>query len=38
VFKYHKPSKGLEPPHTPEKELKPEKWRFYDFDLDAIRE
>lgn len=38
VFKYHEPSKGLEPPHTPEKMLYPGKWRFYDYDLDVIRE
>ncbi len=38
VFKYYEPAKDLEPPHTPEKEHFPEKWRFYDYDLDAIRE
>ena len=38
VFQYHEPTKDLEPPHTPDKDHFPEKWRFYDFDLDAIRE
>ena len=38
VFKYHEPLKGLGPAHTPEKELNPGKWIFYDYDLDAIRE
>lgn len=38
VFKYHEPSKDLGPQHTPEKMLNPGKWKFYDYDLDAIRE
>ena len=38
VFKYYEPSKDLSPTHTPDKELYPGKWRFYDFDLDAVRE
>lgn len=38
VFRYHSPSKDLEPQHTPEKAYFPEKWKFYDYDLDVIRE
>lgn len=38
VFAYHEPSKDLAPAHTPEKIRNPEKWKFYDFDLDAVRE
>jgi hypothetical protein len=38
VFAYHEPSKGLEPPNVPESELNPGKWRYYDYDLNAIRE
>lgn len=38
TFKYYEPSKDLQPKHTPEKDLFPERWRFYDFDLDAVRE
>jgi hypothetical protein len=38
VFKYHEPLKDLSPKHTPEKEHFPEKWKFYDFNLDTVRE
>eukprot|EP00347_Sterkiella_histriomuscorum_P001067 403373456 len=38
VFKYHEPSKDLGPQHTPEKIQNPGKWRFYDYDLDVVRE
>jgi hypothetical protein len=38
VFKYHEPSTDLEPKNIPESKLNPGKWRFYDFDLDVIRE
>jgi hypothetical protein len=34
---YHEPS-NVRPIHTPEKELNPGKWRFYYYDLNAIRE
>ena len=37
VFQYHEPTKGLEPPHTPEKEIFQGNWRYYDVNLDAIK-
>lgn len=37
TFQYHEPS-NVRPIHTPEKELNPGKWKFYDFDLDVIKE
>lgn len=37
-FKYHKPLEGLQPEHTPDKLLYPERWRYYDYDLDVVRE
>lgn len=37
VFQYHEPVKGLSPPHTPDKELMKEHWKFYDVNLNAIR-
>ena len=36
-FKYHKPTEVVRPNPT-EKELNPEQWKFYDVDLDAVRE
>ena len=38
TFAYCEPLSGLSPAHTPEKEKHPERWRFYDFDLDVVRE
>lgn len=38
TFKYYEPSKGLGPQHTPEKIKHPENWKFYQIDLDAVRE
>ena len=38
TFVYHEPSKNISPKHTPDKETFPGVWRFYDFNLDAIRE
>jgi hypothetical protein len=38
VFAYHEPSKDLAPAHTPEKIRNPGQWKFYDFDLDSVRE
>jgi hypothetical protein len=34
---FHKPSK-IETAHTPEKIKNPGSWKFYDFDLNAIKE
>lgn len=38
TFKYYEPSKDLEPQHTPEKVKNPGRWRFYEVDLDKVRE
>ena len=38
VFKYYEPSKDLAPEHTPEKDIFPGRWKYYDFDLNAVRE
>lgn len=38
VFQYHEPSKDLSPAHTPESKLNPGKWRFYNYDLNVVRE
>ena len=38
TFKYYEPSKDIAPKHTPEKVKNPGKWRFYDVDLNAIKE
>lgn len=38
TFAYHEPSKDLDPMHTPDKKLYPEKWRYYDIDLNVVRE
>jgi len=38
TFKYHQPSDKLGPKHTPDKDLFPERWRFYDIDLNVVRE
>lgn len=38
TFQYHEPLRGLSPTHTPDKVTHPERWRFYDFDLDVVRE
>ena len=38
VFQYHEPSTGLGPQHTPTKDRHPEKWKYYDYDLDVVRE
>lgn len=37
VFKYNKPTEHF-PPNPTHKELYPERWEFYDVDLDAVRE
>jgi hypothetical protein len=38
TFKYFEPSKDIGPKNIPEKELNPGKWRYYDVNLDAIKE
>ena len=38
VFKYFEPLQGLGPSNLTDAEIFPGKWKFYDFDLDAIRE
>jgi len=38
TFKYYEPSKDIGPKHTPEKVKNPGKWKYYDIDLDAVRE
>ena len=38
VFKYYEPSKDVGPQNTPEKDLFPERWHFYDINLRAVRE
>jgi len=38
VFRYFDPLKDLLPTHTPEKYKHPEKWLYYDTNLDAVRE
>lgn len=38
TFKYYEPSKELGPQHTPEKIKNPGRWRFYEVDLDGVRE
>ena len=38
TFKYYEPSKGLGPQHTPDKVLNPGNWKFYQIDLDAVKE
>lgn len=37
VFKYHKPTE-VERINPTDKEMNPEKWKFYDVDLDAVKE
>jgi len=37
VFRYYSPTK-VKPTHTPDKENHPEKWKYYDYDLNAVRE
>lgn len=38
TFKYFEPSKDLGPQHTPEKIKNPGRWRFYEVDLNSVRE
>ena len=38
TFKYYQPSKDVGPMNIPDKDLHPGVWRFYDVDLDAVRE
>lgn len=38
TFKYYEPSKDLGPQHPPESELNPGQWKFYQIDLDAVKE
>ena len=37
VFGYH-PETTVRPPHVPAKEIFPEQWKFYDAEVDAVRE
>lgn len=37
TFKYYEPTE-IEPQHTPDKVKNPGKWKYYDVDLDAVRE
>lgn len=37
TFKYYEPT-IVEPPNIPESKLNPEKWRFYDVNLNAVKE
>lgn len=37
TFKYHEPT-DIQPEHVPDKALFPEKHKFYDVNLDAVRE
>jgi len=37
VFKYHKPNE-VKTTYPTDKELNPEKWKFYDVDMDAVKE
>lgn len=38
TFKYYEPSKDIAPKHTPDKVKNPGRWKFYDVDLDAVKE
>ena len=38
TFKYYEPSKDVGPQHTPEKIKNPGRWRFYEVDLNSVRE
>ena len=38
AFAYHEPSKNLSPTNTPDRINNPGQWRFYDYDMGAIRE
>jgi hypothetical protein len=38
TFKYYQPSKDLGPQHTPEKLKNPGNWKYYNVDLDVVRE
>ena len=38
TFKYYEPSKDLGPQHTPEKIKNPGEWKYYEVDLNAIKE
>lgn len=38
AFKYYEPSKDLGPQHPPESEKNPGQWKFYQVDLDAVKE
>jgi len=37
TFKYYEPS-DVKPQHTPEKVKNPGRWKYYDIDLDVVRE
>jgi len=37
-FKYYEPSKDIGPMNIPDKALNPGVWRFYDVDLDTVKE
>lgn len=38
TFKYYEPSKDIAPQHTPDKVKNPGRWKFYDVDLNAVKE
>jgi hypothetical protein len=38
TFKYYEPSKDLGPQHAPDSEKNPGQWKFYQIDLNAVRE
>ena len=38
TFKYYEESKDIGPQHVPDAVLKPGRWKFYQVDLDAVRE
>ena len=38
AFVYHKPSDDIDPMHTPNKVLYPGNWKFYDINLDTVKE
>lgn len=38
TFVYHEPSTDVGPIHIPDSKLFPPRWKYYDFDLDIIRE